>query len=97
MRAEQGNREAIKQGGMDMAEKIVDAKRGITIKFLSDEQASKIEKTKLVPAYRVRHGQRRFVLWAERSKRLRGAVEIRIVGDNAGGSELEIIYSKSDA
>jgi hypothetical protein len=67
------------------------------VRFLSEDEASQIEKTELVPVYRVRYGQRRFMGWAKRDDDLRGAVEIRFTGDEARDAKAEIQYSKSDA
>lgn len=59
------------------------------LRFLSEAEAAKVE---TVPAYRIRHGERKFMGWAKRNDALRGAVEIRFVGDEA-----EVVYAKSDA
>jgi hypothetical protein len=63
------------------------------VRFLSEEEASQIEKGGLVPVYRVRYGERKFMCWAKRDGALRGAREIRI----ASNAEAEIEYLKSDA
>jgi uncharacterized protein YfaA (DUF2138 family) len=73
------------------------AEKDIKVRFLSEEEAAKIEKSGLVPVYRVRYGQRRFMCWAKRDDDLWGAVEIRVKGDKAGGTETEIEYLKSDS
>ena len=44
----------------------------LTIRFLSHDEAAHTENDKLVPAYRIRDGQRKFMAWAERNGRLRG-------------------------
>jgi len=72
----------------------------MSIKFnvLSEAQAAQIEKSNLIPVYRVRYKQRRFMGWAQRNDALRGAREIRFEGDDVGGNgEAAIVYSKSDA
>jgi hypothetical protein len=71
---------------------------GISINILSEDDAARIEKARLVPVYRVRYKQRRFMGWALRNDSLRGATQIRFEGDEMGGNgEAVVVYSKSDA
>ncbi len=68
----------------------------LTIRFLSHDEAAHTENDKLVPAYRIRDGQRKFMAWAERNGRLRGAKEIRCIQDGATETT-EIEYFESNA
>ena len=66
----------------------------LKLRFLSEAEAAKVE---TVPVYRIRHGGRKFMGWAQRDDALLGAVEIRFVGDETGGNGAEVVYAQSDA
>ena len=68
----------------------------MNIKILSDEEiAARGGEAQCVPVYRVKGNHRRLMGWAERNEALRGAIEIRFVGDETK-LETEVVYSKSD-
>jgi hypothetical protein len=74
--------------------------------FLGEEEAAKIAPADLIPVYRVRYGQRRFMAYVKRRdsdtgdimEELRGAKEILFEGDEVGGNgEMVIERFKTDA
>ena len=73
------------------------AEKSIKLRLLSEGEAAKIEQSELVPVYRVRYGQRRFMGWTKRDDKFRGAKEIRVEGDEVGGNQAVIEYLKSDS
>jgi hypothetical protein len=67
--------------------------RPLKLNILSEEQVSQTEEANRVPVYRIKSKQRSLMGWAQRDNALRGAREIRIIGDDM---ETEVLYRKTD-
>jgi hypothetical protein len=73
------------------------AEKGIAVRIVSEEEAAKIGRGGLVPAFRIRDSHRRFFGWAERNNDLRGVTEIYFERDGVGVETTVIVRLESDA
>ena len=76
--------------------KVKNATKALEVNILPVEMVSAEQQDKFVPVYRVKKKQRDLMGYVERSDRLRGAIEIRYVGE-VDNLETEVVYAESDA